>query len=372
MIDLVVDGVIFRIQAKGGITRYFSELLPRLCDLEPELRITLLLRPPLRHPPPQHPRIAPRTPLRFAPAANAWSLWRQLAPRVNEIARRYHIGLTRHKIWHSTYFSLPSRWKGKQVVTVYDMLYELYPDLFSTPADERIRSKKLACIRQADAVLAISETTKKDLMRIHGLPAARIHVVHPACSSVFRRLDPGLRPAAAERPFLLYVGDRNHYKNFPTVLKAYSVWRERSRVGLVVVGATWAEHEAALLLELDLLDRVTLLTGVDDEALCRLYNTALALVYPSLYEGFGIPLLEAMACGCKVIASDIPSSRETAGDAAIYFEPQSIDSLLAAFDAAGAAGHDDLITKGQQRVRHYSWDQSAQRLLEVYRTLSPR
>jgi len=120
-------------------------------------------------------------------------------------------------------------------------------------------------------------------------------------------------------------------------------------------------------------NRVHLLTDVDDEELCRLYDQADAFVYPSLYEGFGIPLLEAMACGCPVVASRIPSTIEVAGMCPVYFESAEVESLLAAFDMALSEGRDsERVRSGFERVKSYSWDKTAKQTLEVYYVLSGR
>ncbi|MCP4110676.1 MAG: glycosyltransferase family 4 protein, partial [Desulfobacteraceae bacterium] len=168
-------------------------------------------------------------------------------------------------------------------------------------------------------------------------------------------------------PFLLYVGDRNHYKNADRLLQAYSVWKHRKKVALVVVGGQWKADEERRLTDLGIQDYVRLFTGINDEELCKLYNQAIAFVYPSLYEGFGIPLLEAMACGCPIVASRIPSTVEVAGDCPIYFEPAEIDDLLNAFDIALSEGRESARVKaGLEKVTSYSWDKTAAQTLEVY------
>ena len=134
------------------------------------------------------------------------------------------------------------------------------------------------------------------------------------------------------------MGTRGQHKNFLLLLEAYARWDRRSELSLVAVGAPWSNDEVHHLEIRGVSDRVHLLTDVDDERLCRLYNCAAALVYPSLYEGFGVPLLEAMACGCPIIASRIPSTIEVAGECPIYVEPTEPEDLIEAFDTAVAEG----------------------------------
>jgi alpha-1,3-rhamnosyl/mannosyltransferase len=115
---------------------------------------------------------------------------------------------------------------------------------------------------------------------------------------------------------------------------------------------------------------VQVLTDVDDQTLCQLYNQALGLVYPSLYEGFGIPLLEAMACGCPIVASRISSTIEVAGDCPIYFDPTEEDDLLNALDIALSQGRNsERIQTGLEKVKSYSWDKTAAQTLKIYRSV---
>jgi glycosyltransferase involved in cell wall biosynthesis len=142
-------------------------------------------------------------------------------------------------------------------------------------------------------------------------------------------------------------------------------------VDLVVVGKPWTPEEEHLLLDRGVGATVRLRTAVEDSRLCRLYNDAAAFLYPSLYEGFGIPLLEAMACGCPIVASRIPSTIEVAGACPIYFDPSDVHSCVEAFDVAMSEGHDsERVRQGIQQAKRYSWDETARRTLNVYRELA--
>jgi len=252
------------------------------------------------------------------------------------------------------------------------MIHERFPNLFNGLSNDQFRKEKRCCVLAADAVLCISDTTRQDVQRFYGIGSDRIHVVPLACSDIFRQLeqrDDGFQ-TPTRQPFFLYVGSRLHYKNFDGFLKAYSKWPGREEMVLLVVGSAWSADEEKRLVELGIWDRVHLLTDVDDETLCHLYNHAAAFVYPSLYEGFGIPILEAMACGCPVIASRIPSTIEVAGKCPIYFEPTEVDDLLTAFDVALSEGRNsDRVQAGLERVKQYSWDRTARQILEVYRAI---
>jgi glycosyltransferase involved in cell wall biosynthesis len=277
------------------------------------------------------------------------------------------------KIWHSTYYTLLQGWKGRSVVTIHDMVFERFRDFYSGPNADLLRERKQQCIRSADAVICVSDTTREDVINFYKLNSDSIYVVHDACSDVFRQLEQNvdIPVLLTDQPFLLYVGIRSPYKNFGMLVRAYSKWHRRGEIALVLAGARpWSDDELCQLAELQIQKRVQLLQDVDDETLCRLYNRAAAFVFPSLYEGFGIPLLEAMACGCPIVASRIPSTIEVAGDCPIYFDPMEEDSLLNALDVALSEGRNhQRIQAGLKKVKSYSWDKTAAQTLKIYRSV---
>jgi len=371
--EVVVDGIIYQLQLHGGISRVFSEILPRMCDIDDSLRIKLLTQGQLKQPLPEHPQIR-HCPI-FDPARylRPQRLWSPAMPAIERFVRGLYIGRGRQKIWHSTFYTVPTRWDGHLIMSVYDMIHDRYPDLYSGANSDKFRERKRRSITQSDAVICISETTRQDVHHFYGLDLDLIYVVRLACSDVFRKLvPPQLVPnTLVNHPFLLYLGGRSHYKNFNLLTEAFSIWPHRKNVTLVLVGGRpWSTDEEHRLLELGIRDQVQVLTDVDDQTLCQLYNQALGLVYPSLYEGFGIPLLEAMACGCPIVASRISSTIEVAGDCPIYFDPTEEDDLLNALDIALSQGRNsERIQTGLEKVKSYSWDKTAAQTLKIYRSV---
>jgi glycosyltransferase involved in cell wall biosynthesis len=380
-IELFVDAIIFQKKQRGGIARVYREILPRICEMEPSLRITLFTDGPLMQPLPVHPHIQIRSapPVRRSPHAMG-SLKTLLYPvrrtgsRLWNLMRSAWIGHGRGQIWHSTFYTLPAAWEGKQVVTVHDMILERFPDLYNSPLDRVAMDQKRRCISQADAILCNSETTRQELIAFHHPISPGIYVTPLACSDKFTRLpvsDAELGFSCI-RPYLLYIGNRVHYKNFSMLLDTFQAWKYRSQYDLAVVGAPWEVPELKILEKYGLLDHVHLLTSVDDQQLCKLYNRAATLVYPSLYEGFGITLLEAMACGCPIVASKIPSTIEVAGDYPTYFDLSLAGSLEQALEIELERGRDPERQKwGFEQVKQFTWEQTARKTLDVYRTLYP-
>lgn len=370
VLELIVDGVIFQNQSRGGVSRIYSEILPRMCEQDDSLRIALLLkeRRALRQPLPAHPSITHVTVPHIDPYLRPARLWGSNAAKVRRLVDRLWIGDGAGKIWHSTYFTQPESWRGAQVVTVVDMIYERYPNLFNGPYDQQFREQKRRAVSGAAAVICISETTRRDVQDYYGIGRDKAFVVPLAHSDSFHPLENGDDASSRSRPFLLYVGKRTHYKNFALLLEAYGSWRGRTDVDLLVVSdSDWTPDEQRYLAEFDLDSRVRLLIDIDDEQLRGLYGQAVAFVYPSLYEGFGIPLLEAMACGCTVVASDIPSSREVAGDSPVYFDPTSAEDLRVGLDKAlQQVGNQERRAAAIERAANFSWNNTARQTLAIY------
>jgi len=252
---------------------------------------------------------------------------------------------------------------------VADLIHELYPGLFTGPKNEAFRQRKSRCITRADAVICISEATRKDVVNFYKIDPRKVHLARLACSGVFKPLGPRkqVHPPVTDKPFFLYIGTRVHYKNYDFFIKSYAHWVKGKEVDLVLVGPLLNTQEQDDLARWGIGHRVHVLNAVDDEQLSVLYNQALAFVYPSMYEGFGIPLLEAMACGCPVIASDIPSSREIAKDAPFYFTLGDENSLKVCF---GCVSDSHLVSAAQQKgflyARDYSWEKTARETLAIW------
>ncbi|MDP2815694.1 MAG: glycosyltransferase family 1 protein [Rectinemataceae bacterium] len=369
--QVIVDGIIYNLQANGGISRIFHEILPRMCEMDDSLHLILLTDGPVSGVLPTHRRIEHRMIPQVSRILRPERLWRPIVPQVRQALRKWCLSSAQGKIWHSTYFTNPGEKGVPLVVSVYDMIFERFPELFSGAGTKHFNELKRRCVLAADAVLCISETTRRDVMEFYGLKPDRAHVIHLAYSPVFRTMEKKIRAdLPSPEPYFLYVGSRVHYKKFDLLLDTFSRY-SRKDMALFVVGPPWTTEEIVRLETLKLCHRVYLFKEVDDDLLSRFYNEAEAFIYPSLYEGFGIPLLEAMACGCPVIASRIPSTVEVAGDCPLYVEPADLDDLIHAFDLVLAEGrHSERVKSGLEHVKRYSWDKTAEKTLEIYRSLS--
>jgi glycosyltransferase involved in cell wall biosynthesis len=337
-----------------------------MADLDPSLEIHLLLFDDARQQLPSHPRIAlHRMPIgRILPRNR---LLQNLISGIESIYIRFLFRQTKRVIWHPTYYEHAFGWRGPRVTLVADMIHEILPDLFTSREEIRFRKRKRRCIVDADAVICISEATRDDVLRfVPEVEPERLFVVHLAHSEVFATA-PDQAPHEApsdEKPFVLTFGSNNVYKGFTDLLRAYRQWDRRGEFDLGVVGEGPFDHGSGQP------GHVRAFGAVSDPVLRDLYHRASAFIYPSRYEGFGIPLLEAMACGCPVTASRIPATIEVAGDIPIYFEPGDRRSMIDALTRCVVLGRDSpTISRGMDRVRRFTWDRAAKQILDVYRSL---
>jgi glycosyltransferase involved in cell wall biosynthesis len=289
--------------------------------------------------------------------------------KVNDVSQEIFITIMKPNIIHQTYYSAFSFARNmKTVITVPDMIHEMYPRMFS---DKGITSYfKRKCCERAGTIIAISNTTKNDLVRLFGIESAKIQVIYLA--NALEGVSPDLKEKPAVPNYILYVGDRHGYKNFMGLIYAYA-HSERIKKSFFLVcfgGGEFSPNEKNEIRLLGLDKHLIQING-NDRKLALYYQNARALVYSSLYEGFGLPLLEAMSYRCPIICSDAGSLAETAGNAAIYFDPKIPDSIQVTLEES--LFNDGLLKEtaheGIKRNRLFSWEKCAQETLNVYKCL---
>ncbi len=279
-------------------------------------------------------------------------------------------------VMHETYYSsLRSAPRSCPiVVTVLDMIHELFGEHF--PARDKTAKLKRIAIERADRVICISENTRRDLLDLFGTPEEKIAVVHLG----FDHFDSGVplkttKPTAAvsTKPYLLFVGSRARYKNFAGFLRAVASSKALKKDFdlLAFGGGKFTIAEMWLISRLGFLPNQVRQHGGDDAVLGHLYDHAAAFVYPTLYEGFGLPPLEAMAHHCAVVSSNTSSMPEIIGDAGELFDPHSIEDMAAAIERVvySPARTEALIDLGKRRLHAFSWERCADRTLDIYRSL---
>jgi glycosyltransferase involved in cell wall biosynthesis len=282
---------------------------------------------------------------------------------------------------HSTTFCVPRfRMRPKRlVVTIYDLSFITHPDLHLPANVAHCLAGTRLAIEHADAIIAISEHTRRDLIERLAAPAERITVTPLAHDASFVRVADPRRLAAVRKRyrlpehFILFLGALEPRKNLPRLIEAYATLPAELRrdVKLVVAGMSgWLNDSVhGRVGELGLEKSVHFAGYVHADDLSAVYSLATTLAYPSLYEGFGLPVLEAMACGTPVLTSNVSSLPEVAGDAATLVDPLDVSSI-----ASGLHGmlespslRAELAGRGRARAASFSWDRCARQTLEVYR-----
>lgn len=268
------------------------------------------------------------------------------------------------------------------IITVHDLIryfdlkgygtYIHHPNL----RDKFYLSLDYKGIKKAVRIIAVSQATKNDLMHYLGIPDEQISVVYLGVDHTTFR--PSSQASEFEHPYILFVGSEHPRKNLPTLLRAFKGLKEQPRfkdLKLVKVGKAggketdFRRQTIKVIDSLNLNGRVIFTEAVSEESLRAYYSNAKCLVLPSLYEGFGFPPLEAMACGCPVITSDSSSLPEVVGEAAIKVPPQDIEGLAEALKKVltNQELRKSLIAKGKAQAVKFSWDQAAEKTLEVYK-----
>lgn len=266
-----------------------------------------------------------------------------------------------HPLFVNPYFI--NHTKKPVVITIHDLNHDKFPDLM--PNGRKVIEKERKVCERADAIIAISHETKDDLMKFHDVPEEKIVVVyHGMDQSLINSNGNRLH----EAPYLLYIGGRNRYKNFKTFLKGFSVMKEK--MDLVCTGSSFSDEEKELIKQLGIQDRIYQ-SFVSDSELYNLLCNAEAFVYPSLAEGFGIPILEAFRCSCPCIVSDIQCFHEVGGDAVLYFNPNDADSIAMTIDKNISNGEKLAAMRklGRERLRQFTWEKCAANTELVYKSL---
>ena len=275
-------------------------------------------------------------------------------------------------IFHSFNWNLPPVKNSKMVATVFDMTPNLTPN-YHQKKTIQLDNVRLNRIRnKADLVITISENSKKDFLKF--AQGKRTEVIYPGVSDIFMQKITAakskkvLKKYDLEKGYILAVGTLEPRKNIRYLIKAYL--KSNLAEKLVLVG-NWGWEKSDLLENIKSNKDKIILTGfIPDEDLVYLYHGALCLVYPSLYEGFGIPILEAMSCGVSVISSNTSSLPEVGLDAVIYIDPSDIDSLVSALRIIKDPQlRTSLIKKGLQQAKKFSWEKSANKLNQLYQML---
>jgi glycosyltransferase involved in cell wall biosynthesis len=353
--NVIFGPEIWSLQNEGGISRYFQELINGLSKLGVGGKVLARNHANLRL------GALDVEGFEIETLSDSYESCKEAAKRLREDAKG--------NIFHPTYYSKDHvnirDPRTKIVVTVFDMISELFPE--KKPRFRRTIDEKRISVQNADHILAISSQTKNDLINIYGVPSEKISVTYLGSKlHLLPKKDTG---TVKRGSYILYVGKRGSYKNFINFLTAYS-HSESLKSGFSIVavgGGRFTPNEIVDLQQLGIAGKVSHVDANDLE-LSMYYRNAACLVYPSLYEGFGLPPLEAMSLNCPVIASSEGSIPEICKDAAEYFDPSSIDSIEHVLSATleDEQRIHQMRQSGLVLAKLFTWEKTASATLDAY------
>ncbi|MFB2839738.1 glycosyltransferase family 4 protein [Floridanema evergladense] len=364
---LTYDYQIFGSQKYGGISRYFYELINHF--ILDEVFQTYVVAP-----------LYINSYLRKIPSKSIIGYSVPTIPKTWRLIEKSNLLLS--SIWflkhtpniiHETFYRpqklAPSQ--TKTIITVHDMIHEKFSHL-SRPGDKISFAKKEA-VNRADWIICVSENTKKDLIDIWNIDSSKISVIYHG-SSLFNFHTQESSEISSLEPYILYVGSRWNYKNFENLLRAYSNSTTlKNNFNLVCFGdRPLSNQEFTLIEELKIpRSKVVSVTG-NDSKLAKFYQRASIFVYPSFYEGFGIPLLEAMSMKCPIACSNTSCFPEIAGNAAEFFDPYDFEDMANAIEKVVFSSNrtKELIKLGEERVKTFSWSACIEKTKQAYLSLA--
>lgn len=365
-LHILYDHQVFTWQTYGGISRYYYEIANRIAAMEHEVEIFA----PLHVNEYFHKdcRVHPRG----LKIPFLWNIAPQILKLINPSLAYFLLKPRKNiDVLHETYFSLID-WcprSAKRIITVYDMIHEKFADTYHLW--NKTQQIKAHAVRRADHVICISENTRKDLMELLGVPEEKTSVVYLGYSLNIKKS--AVKRVETVRPFILYVGSRGAHKNFDGLLRVYGHSRFlKDEFSLVCFGGgSFNAKELSMMESLNIgQNEIKQMSGTD-EVLASLYASAAAFVCPSLYEGFGIPPLEAMSFGCPVVCSNTSSLPEVVGDAAELFDPADEAAMRTAIELVVSTPErsEILIDRGYERIKQFSWEKCAYETFNVYKKI---
>lgn len=359
----------------GGVGTYLKNLLEGLSTLDSDHQYILFFdeEPPQKLDFLEELNFTTRT-LRL-PLGQNLTTW-------NNLRLPFELRLHPVDVFHFPFYTVPLLKSAKWVVSIHDITYKIHPEWFDWKGWLTFRPFSYWAVKMAERILTCSYASKEDILRCYKIPEQKVVVTYYGVSKDFQPVDNPDKLAQVQKkyhlhhPLILYVGSFTVRKNLVRLIRAFHrlIAEKKLDAYLLLVGRPLSPSLdlPSLVKELELEHRISFISDyIPQEVLCLLYNLADLFVYPSLYEGFGLPPLEAMACGTPVVTSNISSLPEIVGDAAILINPYNPGEIAEALFEGLTNGvlREELVQKGRERVQQFSWKKTAQETLQVYQSL---
>ncbi|MDR0506648.1 MAG: glycosyltransferase family 4 protein [Dysgonamonadaceae bacterium] len=375
---ILYDHQTFVLQKFGGISRYFTQIISNFpenvsVDISVKYSDNVYLKELKKYEIENiyNPCDKFACNLKFKGKGLIFKLVRKLSPDKYANCETKNINLSIEKLkaknydlFHPTYYNdyfIEHIGNKPFVLTIHDMIHELYPELLN---DMNLSIRKAALAKKASHIISVSENTKKDIIDILNIPEEKISVIYHASSL------PAKKNILANLPekYFLFIGERDGYKNFMFFVEAIApILKEQNDIFVVCTGRKFNSKENKILKDLNIRDNF-IYVFIEEDELSSVYNQAIAFVFPSYYEGFGIPILEAFESDCPLILSNTSCFPEIAKDCALYFNPKDMKQMRKCMENIidNNTLRRSLTDKGKIRVKDFSWADSSNKTLEVY------
>jgi glycosyltransferase involved in cell wall biosynthesis len=364
---ILFDHQIFTNQKFGGISRYFFELINRFDGVDDSYEVTSLLSNNEYY----NKNVNPKVKSFFHEQEFKGKI--RIQSLVNKMSSIKQLNNKNFDVFHPTYYNpyFLKKLKNKPfILTFHDAINEKfgseYPELGN---DISLLKFKKTLLDKANKIIAVSENTKKDIIEYYNIDHNKIEVIHlgNSLSNINNCL-----PKVIEQDYILFVGNRGNYKNFIFFINSISHLLLKYKLKLICAGGgDFNREEYNVFVKLNIQDIIIYKPILNDNVLVNLYQHALFFCFPSLYEGFGIPVLESFSSNCPILLSNGGSLTEVGSDAALYFDPKNSDSLIYAFETLVTNDHlrNELKTKGFERSKHFNWNKTFEKHIEIYKSI---
>ena len=362
------DSQIFNAQVHGGISRYFTRLIE---NLQTAQHLNLSIGGPSFI----NEYLSQSSLTDVSKGIQVNKVFKHPSRLLSHIACHFNLMFNDYSIVHKTYY-YPEIYRSKgaiSILTVYDMIHEIYPS--ENKNILRLSRRKKKAVERADHIICISENTKTDLINIFGINENIVSVIYLGFENFSTKKIGSEHKSVIDvfnGKYLLYVGSRAGHKNFKRFIQAFSQSSSvKQKYGVLCFGGgTFSVEEKGLFESLKVSDKIKQIFG-NDIALAASYRNAELFVYPSLYEGFGIPPLEAMSVGCPVVASNASSIPEVCGQAVKYFNPSDVKSIQDALEKVlgNSSYSEGLVALGYKQCARFSWEKCGRETLDLYKSV---